>query len=159
MAITKKRKKYLRKLMNTKEKRLGRPPKISEDIIQEFKKVLPTCLFIESIGASLGLDRTTWKNWLKRGRREYTRLKVEAAKPIRKERLYLRFYLTYRKAIAKGEISLTKELKKHGKKHWQAIAFMLERRFQDRWGTDKAEFRRLHKQVQELAEQLKGEDE
>jgi hypothetical protein len=126
---------------------VGRPTLLTPAIIEDFRRLLPTVLYLETVGDYLGVSRQTWRVWVKRGRKESDRLaKNPRAKPREKEALYLEFFATYKKAVAEGElydlgiikkasadqVSAAGEVVRQGQ--WQAAAWRAERRFGRKWG-------------------------
>lgn len=53
--------------------------------------------------------------------------------------LYHRFAVAYDKAIGDSEIKLLKRIKDAGAKDWRALAWIMERRWPERWGKNRAE--------------------
>ena len=45
----------------------GRPTDLTPEVIEDFRRVLPTVMSLETVGDYLGVERTTWRKWLKRG--------------------------------------------------------------------------------------------
>jgi len=117
----------------------GRPSDLTPEVIETVRRILPTCLYMDTVANYLGLDRTTVNKWLKRGSKEHKRLAKSNTKPRAKEALYLEFFLIHKKAIAEGEIYNAGIIKKAASDVWQAAAWTLERRFPGHWGRkDKA---------------------
>jgi hypothetical protein len=112
----------------------GRPTLLTREIIQDVRRLLPTVLYLESVGDYLGVSPETWRVWVRRGRKEAKRLANPRAKPRASEALYLEFFATYKKALAEGEIYDLGVIKKASAEQWQAAAWRAERRFPGRWG-------------------------
>ncbi len=112
----------------------GRPTLLTPQIIEDARRILPTVMYMEAVGDYLGIERTTWRVWLKRGSVEARRLRKPNAKSKPSESLYLEFFNTVKKALAEGEIHDAGVIKKASAEQWQAAAWRLERRFPDRWG-------------------------
>lgn len=127
---------------------------LTPEIIEDLRRILPTMMYFESVGDYLGVERTTWRGWLKRGRIESRRLTNPKNKPLKTEALYLEFFNTYKKAVAEGEFCDSGTIRKATSEHWQAAAWRLERRFPERWGRDNEQIRDLLKRVKELEGQL-----
>ncbi len=89
-----------------------RPTKLTPEIVEDFRRIIPTVMYLETVGDFLGVERTTWRKWLKRGALEAKRLRDPDAKPKKKEALFLEFFHTYKKAIADGEIHPAGVIKK-----------------------------------------------
>jgi transposase len=115
----------------------GRPSKLTPEIVQKVREILPVALYIETVAAYLGVDRQTFYNWIKRGEREAKRLqKQKKPAPRAKEALYLEFFHAVKKALAEGEFHnalLIRTAATDGES-WTAAAWLLERRFPERWG-------------------------
>ncbi len=110
---------------------------LTPQVIEDVRRLLPTVMYMESVGDYLGVSRMTWRGWLKRGSKE--RKRIERARngnkePKESEKLYLQFFDTVKKSISEGEIFDAGTIKKASAESWQAAAWRLERRFPDRWG-------------------------
>lgn len=113
--------------------------KLTRAVIAEVAKLLPICMYVETVAATLGIHRDTFYEWRRRG-------KVAAEMRIRdeiiphRERLYLQFSDAVEKALADGEVrdlaTITKASRDTDRRpgQWTAAAWRLERRFPDRWG-------------------------
>jgi hypothetical protein len=112
----------------------GRPTVLSREMIEEVARLMPTVLYLDTIGDYLGVHRTTWRKWLKRGKEIADRLAEDPDHLVNpNEELYVEFFYAYRRGLAEGEIrDLTKIAA--GAPGWQASAWRLERRFPKRWG-------------------------
>jgi transposase len=125
----------------------GRPSILTPEVIEDFRRLLPTVMYLETVGDYLGVSRMTWREWIRRGRKEHDRLaRNPRAKPKQKEALYLQFFDCHRKAIAEGQIYDAGVIKRASadqtnaegdvvrQGQWQAAAWRLERRFPKQWG-------------------------
>lgn len=110
----------------------GRPSKLTKVLIKKAGKLLKEGLYVNVVAAALGIDRSTWFNWLKRGGREAKRLRKSRAKPIAADVLYLEFFDTIKRTEALAEIEDAGAIRK-AKPGWQAHAWRLERRWPKRW--------------------------
>jgi hypothetical protein len=138
----------------------GRPTLLTSELIEDFRRLLPTALYLETVGDYLGVERTTWRKWLKRGRKEADRLRNSDVDPDPQESLFLEFFHTHKKSLADGELKdlgtilkasedqyeivetqaatetepakTEKKLLRRGE--WQAAAWRQERRQPKRWG-------------------------
>ncbi len=112
----------------------GQPTLLTPAVLEDVRRILPTVMYLESVGDYLGVARTTWRGWLRRGHKEAKRLRNPRCKPNPVEAIYLEFLHTCKKALAEGEIYDAGVIKKAAAEQWQAAAWRLERRFPDRWG-------------------------
>jgi len=81
--------------------------------------------FIETAVVVAGVPKATFYRWLKQG--------GEDEQAGRRKSPYISFAVEIRKALAFAELDLVKKVQSSGM-HWQRYAWMLERRFRDRWG-------------------------
>lgn len=131
----------------------GRPSDLTQEVIDDVKRLLPIVLYVETVANYIGIDRVQFWRWLKRGGKEHKRLtKDPNAEVIESERLYLEFRNAIKKAEAEGEIYDLGVIKAASATHWQAAAWRQERRHNDRWGSDKQAISDLKKQVADLME-------
>src|SRR5262249_59873594 len=83
----------------------GRPTALTPQVLEDVRRLLPTCLYIETVADFIGLDRSTVRKWLKRGAKEHQRLsRNKRAKPRQPEPFYMKWSLTYRKPLPEGLI-------------------------------------------------------
>jgi hypothetical protein len=133
----------------------GRPLILSPAVVEEVRRLLPTVLYLESVGDYLGITHATWGNWLRRGRKEHNRLqRYPGEEPSEAESLYLEFFAAVKKGLAEGQIADAATIKRAAAKHWQAAAWRLERRFPERWGRDRAEIKELRRLAEDLARRV-----
>jgi transposase len=128
----------------------GRPTDLTPEVVADAARLLPTVLYLSTVADYIGVHRTTVQRWLRRGREEEKRLRNPRAKSKPSEALYLQFRIAHKKALAAGEIRAAGVIRKAASEHWQAAAWILERRFPERWGRDRSILAELVKQVKEL---------
>lgn len=121
----------------------GRPTTLTPEVQAGFLAALRRCWYVETACHITGIPRSTVYGWLKRGRREQ-------GGP------YADFLGAIKKALAEKEADCLSMIEAHGKRHWQALAWLLERRFPDRWGNVRAELRRLERTIKEQSVQLEA---
>ena len=129
----------------------GRPTALTPEVLEHVRRLLPTCLYLETVADFLGLDRSTVRKWLNRGAQEHQRVsRAKRARFHTREALYVEFFLTFRKALAEGLIYDLGIIKKASADqvvsdasgrpvsirpgHWQAAAWRADRRFPELWG-------------------------
>jgi hypothetical protein len=114
---------------------MARPTLLTPEIVAEVAELVPVVLYLETVADYIGVERTTWRKWLKRGRKEAKRLANPRAKPSEAEAPYLEFFHTYKKALADGEIRDLRNIRDAGASgQWQASAWRAERRSPRKWG-------------------------
>jgi hypothetical protein len=119
--------------------------------LEDVRRLLPTCLYLETVADFLGLDRSTVRKWLKRGAQEHQRVsRTKRARYRKREALFVEFFLSFRKALAEGLIYDLGIIKKASADQvvsdesgrpvsirpgqWQAAAWRADRRFPELWG-------------------------
>lgn len=102
---------------------MGRKPKLTKGLIQNAEKLLKGGNYVETVCEYLGIGTTTWYRWMQEGEQANFGLKRE-------------FWEAIKKAESEAEIRLVTDLQKIAdeERTWQAIAWMLERKYPDRWG-------------------------
>lgn len=95
--------------------------KISKEIIALISKTLEEGNYREVACRIAGIDRKTLGNWMKRGEHE-------------KGGLYLELYEAVSLAEGTFEISALRLIQKAALTSWYAAAWLLERRWPERWG-------------------------
>ena len=135
----------------------GRPTKLTPELIADVRRFLPTCLYMDSVGDYIGVARSTWRLWLRRGRREAERLARDPkAKPDPGEAIYLEFSDAIKRGLAEAEMRAVSCILNAAPQHWQAAAWVLERRWPQHWGRDRQTLRELQRAVRELQERVSG---
>lgn len=119
----------------------GRPPKISENVINSILAALQAGAYIETAAAYAGIHKDTFYAWLKRGRAakdaaiDYDTSIIDQKKVPESEHQFVRFSDAIEKALADSELMALQEINKASKDgHWQAAAWRLERKFPQRYG-------------------------
>lgn len=114
---------------------VGRPTEMNAEIIKEVSRLLPKTLYLETVADALGVHRTTFWRWYKRGLKEFKRLaKNPRSKTKASESLFLDFCNAVKKGLAESELAAVSNIKRAGRKNWTASAWLLERRWPERWG-------------------------
>lgn len=113
----------------------GRPPKISDEIITSIIGALKDCQSYKSAAAIAGISEKTFYNYRDRGVEVLlAREENPNAELTEYDDLYVRFVTRIAEAEAEIEGNLVKRIYNAGAETWQANAWILERRFGDRWG-------------------------
>ena len=124
-----------------------RPSKLTTEMLEEFKKIMPNCFFIKTAAEILNIHQTTMNGWVRRGRRESIRMAAEESNLCRRsEFLYYEFFFAHREILAITESQAIAEIRAAGASGvWQASVWQLERRFPERYGSNRQEIRQLAK--------------
>jgi len=122
-----------------KSKRTGRPTSISQAVIDEICLSIRRGNYFEPSCIRAGVAKSTAYNWLKRARDEIDRAaESENGKIKESEALFVAFLDSVKKAEAEAEARDVAIIRKAAKVHWQAAAWRLERKHNDRWGRHQA---------------------
>jgi hypothetical protein len=135
----------------------GRPTKLTAEVIEDVQRLMPQALYLETVADLIGVTRRTMYGWLKRGGKEARRLENPKANPEEAEAIYAEFFLTYKKALAKGQLRDLQIIGKAAEEQWQAAAWKLERRFPDLWGRDRGDWQQVRKEVEEIKKSVAGQ--
>lgn len=136
------------KEFRSKEGGICRPPdwKFSQEVAETVLGALMAGSYIDTACDLAGIHRTTFYRWLRRGSRLIVEAKRRADRYGRPhedvweliepqdERGIAVFADRVRKALAQAQITHIALIRKAASKHWQAAAWMLERRYPEQWG-------------------------
>jgi hypothetical protein len=112
----------------------GRPTVLSREMIEEVARLMPTVLYLETIGDYLGVHRTTWRKWRKRGDELAGRLADDPGYQInRNEELYVDFFYTCRRGMAEAALH-DQSIIAAGAPGWQTAAGRQARWYRALWG-------------------------
>jgi hypothetical protein len=114
--------------MTDSTSKFGRPTLLSPELIARVRPAVVSAQSMEAIAAELKISRSTLFEWLSRGERP------DAPEG---DALFVSFALAFREAEAELEQTLLDKVTgEDGKKgEWSRFAWVLERRFQTRWGS------------------------
>ena len=114
---------------------LGRPTKLTPELQAEMVNIIRGGNYVETACAYVGLNKTTFYDWMKRGAREMDRVKKNPKARVRKEeQVYVDFSNAIKKAEAEAEARDVLIIAKAAESQWQAAAWRLERRLPSKWG-------------------------
>jgi hypothetical protein len=132
----------------------GRPLELTPAIIAQVKLILPRAMYFETVAASIGIHPETFRRWLRAGAKEHRRRESgKGAEP--KHDLHCELSGVVKKGLADAEIDHLEQIQAAGTdpKAWTALAWILERRFPERWATNRGELRALAKEIAALGKQ------
>jgi hypothetical protein len=134
----------------TPEKRgRGRPRELTREIVDQVASLVTKCLYVETVAGSLGINRDTFRLWCKIGAREH-RNRERGQIPNQSLDLFVEFSGNIKKALADAEADFLATVQASGTQAWTALAWILERRFPERWSANRAELKVLQKRLEEL---------
>lgn len=111
--------------------------KLSFELVEQAEELVMGGFTQEQISELLGISRMTWNRWLKDGKRIYSGEKSHLYKHSESNQLLLKhLYISIEKAKKiTNNADLVKYLidNKIEKRNWRAAAFILEKRFPERW--------------------------
>jgi transposase len=114
----------------------GRPTKLTPALQKQYVAALKRLHYFETAAAAVGISCRTVQRWRKRGRRDPNGLHGEFCRAIKK-------------ALAEVESGWLKGVAQGGPR-WQSLAWLLERRYPERWGTHAREIRQIRRELAEL---------
>ena len=103
-----------------KKGKVGKPEKLNPERQERIVDWLRRGNYPETAARAGGISKSTYHEWLLRGARE------KAGK-------YFEFAEAVNDALAEAEGRFLEGVEDHGKDHWQAFAWLLERRFPERF--------------------------
>jgi len=127
----------------------GRPLELNPSLIEQTKTLLARCLYIETVADALGINRFTFRRWVKTGAFEQRR-RDRGKDPNPKLDLHCELSAVVRKTLADTSGDFLAVLQAHGTQNWTALAWLLERRFPEKWAANRHEIRDLQKRVADL---------
>jgi transposase len=109
---------------NSRPHPIGRPPKLTTEMIEQFCDLLIQGQAIAKAAILTGISESTIYRWLAVGKKEGA------------EVIYAELVERVSEAIECSEFELLQRMRKAGEKpdHWRATAWMLERRFPEKYG-------------------------
>jgi transposase len=130
---------------------MARPRLLTSEIVVEARNLIATALYVETVAAVLGVARSTFHAWLKRGAQELSRLGRKGTRPKESEAIYVEFLGAIKEGRSQGEYRDLETIQTASKTAWQAAAWRLERRFPNRWGSDRRRMDDFARQLKELS--------
>lgn len=123
-----------------KKKPLGAPTKLTRDLIEQLERVLRRGAYVETAVAHVGISKTTYYSWTRKGADERKRIEG-GGKPRKTYSLFLDLLDAVEKAMADAELLDLQVISDAAvkDKSWQAAAWKLERRNPGRWGRTRHE--------------------
>jgi len=100
----------------------GATQKLTRAFLKKFCELLKECPSISNACARANIDRSTYYKWIRKARTP------EATK------IYKDFLIQTQAALAEFEAACLAKIEDHGNKSWQAMAWLLERRFREKYG-------------------------
>ncbi len=95
--------------------------KLTEEKIQLASKLIGAGNTIQTIFGALGISKQTWYNWLNKGEKA-------------KSGIYRELWEEVQKAESRAETRYVTIIAQAAEENWQAAAWMLERKYPERWG-------------------------
>ena len=127
----------------------GRPLELTQQMVDEAERLIPVTLYIETVADLLGVHRVTFRRWVKAGAVEQRR-QDRGHEPNQKYQLHRQLCIAVKKALGRMESDHLQQIQAAGTESWQALAWVLERRFLGKWSLNRAEVRELKKRLDEL---------
>lgn len=123
---------------NVKLEKIGRPTKLTEDVIDTIIICLRNGAYIETAMNFVGIPRERFYEWNKKAMaelKERDEAELNGIKRAEKDEIYVTFHNAIKKAMAEAELLDLKVITEAAQKgNWQAAAWRLERKHPDRYG-------------------------
>lgn len=124
---------------------MGRPTKLTLDLQAKLCKDLESGISRPAASARAGIPERTFYRWLKRGKHAASGLYWQFCQEIKKAEANLEKFHIDRLAL--------------GLPGWQSSAWLLERKWPERWGNFRAEFERLRRELYREIAANRGNEE
>jgi hypothetical protein len=134
---------------------LARPLELNDQIIEDVKRLAGRCLYAETIADYIGVHRMTFWKWMKAGGREQ-RMRDRGKEPNHSLDYHCKLSIVYKQALAETESEFLWTIQNAGSVHWQALAWIMERRNPKRWAQNRDQLRALNKSIQAMSKVLRG---
>jgi hypothetical protein len=122
---------------------MGRPTKLTKELQVKIVEAIEAGNYQEVAAQSVGICRTTYFDWMKKGKEQKTGIYVDFSDAIQKAR-------------ASAEMSCVSIIQAASHDSWQAAAWWLERTSPDRWGRTQREVERRIAELLKAVEELKA---
>jgi len=103
----------------------GKPSALSDDVAASISRDIAAGHYMNAAARAAGVSYATIREWIARG---------EADEAHGLDTPYARFADAISRAEGEAEKRLQRAVEQHSDEDWRAPAFILERRFRDRWG-------------------------
>jgi hypothetical protein len=114
--------------------RPGQPTKLCPDKAAKLVLLLRVGNYAESACASAGVAKSTYYNWKRTGARERDARENPKYKPKAALDPFVDFIAEVEQAEATFECGAIAKIRMASGEHWTAMAWLLERKFPQRWG-------------------------
>jgi hypothetical protein len=109
-------------------------PHIAENLI----RLVGEGNYVSVACRAAGISKTTYFRWLEQGA-AYCEAEAAGKKPIADHKVFVGFRRRIEAARAQAECDAIRKIRDAGEKDWKSLAWLLERRYKQRWGTKAAD--------------------
>lgn len=114
--------------------RVGRPIEITEEKLKRMAVCRIMNLNIERTAQFMGIAKPTFYEWLEKAKKIQELVDSGIWDIVtEKDKLYLKFSYVYNNASTELQAGCLTDIRTHGKKSWQAAAWLLERMDPEQW--------------------------
>lgn len=133
----------------------GRKTLLTPELQQAICDNITAGLNQEDAAEYAGVPLRTFYNWLQRGEREEKRLaQSPGAKPQPREAIFLQFWQAVKKARLDFKRTQIRNVKQAALQHWQASAWLLERRWPKEFGQQVLVRQQVVDELEEVLDRL-----
>jgi hypothetical protein len=117
-------------------------PVLTKELIEDFRQIIPTVLYVETAMRYLGVSRDSWSVWTTRARhlerfhRDHPDADRSGLTPH--DLLCVDFLNAFRQGVAEGQLDDLRLIKAHAEKDWRAAAYRLACRDPEKWSEKKS---------------------
>src|ERR1044071_2677252 len=125
-------------------KAIGRPTKFTPELRERFLVNLANSLYVETACAMTNIHKTVFYDWMQIARSAVERMKKnpddETARPTAKEKALIEFMADIEQVMEEKQSRLISVIEAAAARgFWQSAAWLLERRWPERYGTRRGE--------------------
>lgn len=110
--------------------RVGRPIVLTRALMLAIVSSIEAGAYIETAAAVHGVSKSALYEWMRRG----ARLARDEGERSADELLFIEFSDTMARSLAGSEVALVAQIVAAGREHWQACAWLLERKWPEKYG-------------------------
>jgi transposase len=121
---------------------MSRRTSLSKDMIEMTYDLLKEGHYNEDVAEYIGVSQQTFYNWMNKGEELHEMSEEEYEEHIKQlpnettkknAKLFLEFFETVKRANTEAKMQALRNIRKAGKKSWQAEAWFLERKFRSQF--------------------------
>lgn len=137
-----------------KKRKRGRQPEISPERVALLTEAAGNFLPRMQAARMARISYATYRNWVRRGEAAWHKAQEDENRVKEDDRIYVDLFLGIGESLANAISESLEDIKKAGKKNWQAQAWILARVCPDDFGDNRLEIREMKKEFGQLLKEL-----